>query len=31
MLSSVAFWSCSKGGGDTIKVGEFASLTGKEA
>ena len=23
--------SCKKGGGDTIKVGEFASLTGKEA
>ena len=23
--------SCSKGGGDTIKIGEFASLTGKEA
>ncbi len=28
---SVGMTSCKSGGGDTIKVGEFASLTGKEA
>ena len=28
---SLGLTGCNKGGGDTIKVGEFASLTGKEA
>jgi branched-chain amino acid transport system substrate-binding protein len=31
LLSLLALPSCKSGGGDTIKVGEFASLTGKEA
>jgi len=31
LVSLFAFPSCKSGGGDTIKVGEFASLTGKEA
>jgi len=30
-LAALGLPSCKKGGGDTIKVGEFASLTGKEA
>lgn len=28
---AIAFTGCKSGGGDTIKVGEFASITGKEA
>ncbi|MGZ4962099.1 MAG: ABC transporter substrate-binding protein [Limisphaerales bacterium] len=31
LLSALVFTGCNQGGGDTIKVGEFASLTGKEA
>lgn len=31
LLGSLLLASCKGGGGDTIKVGEFASLTGKEA
>lgn len=31
LVSLFSFPSCKSGGGDTIKVGEFASLTGKEA
>jgi branched-chain amino acid transport system substrate-binding protein len=30
-LAALGLSNCNKGGGDTIKVGEFASLTGKEA
>ncbi len=30
-LLSLAFYSCGKGSGDVIKIGEFASLTGSEA
>ncbi len=31
LFSLLSFPGCKSGGGDTIKVGEFASLTGKEA
>jgi branched-chain amino acid transport system substrate-binding protein len=31
LVSLLSLPSCKSGGGDTIKVGEFASLTGKEA
>jgi branched-chain amino acid transport system substrate-binding protein len=31
LLSMLSLPACKSGGGDTIKVGEFASLTGKEA
>jgi branched-chain amino acid transport system substrate-binding protein len=31
LLSVLSLSGCKSGGGDTIKVGEFASLTGKEA
>jgi branched-chain amino acid transport system substrate-binding protein len=31
LLSAVVFTGCNQGGRDTIKVGEFASLTGSEA
>ncbi len=31
LMSALVFTGCNQGGGDTIKVGEFASLTGKEA
>lgn len=30
-VASLGLSGCKKGGGDTIKIGEFASLTGKEA
>jgi len=31
LVSTLVFTGCNQGGGDAIKVGEFASLTGKEA
>ena len=31
LISLLSLPSCKSGGGDTIKIGEFASLTGKEA
>src|SRR3954454_10351036 len=31
VLAALALTGCNQGGGDTIKIGEFASLTGKEA
>ena len=30
-VAAIGFTGCKGGGGDKIKVGEFASLTGKEA
>ena len=30
-LAALGFSSCNKGGGDTIKIGEFASLPAMEA
>ena len=31
IASALGFSSCKKGDGETIRIGEFASLTGKEA